>query len=109
MAGKGLRLTWQPTTVGGIKSESMTLWTSVINGSVRLNHIFLKSTLAGTQFNFKITSPTGNVIYHREDVVGELSEEKSLIMRGLYTLTIENCNPDDTFSGEFMCKDEKDK
>jgi hypothetical protein len=109
MAGKGFRLTWSPTTVGSVFSQSMTAWTQVINGSVRLNNVFVKSTGTGTQFNFKIISPTGNIIYHRENVVGELSEEKNLLMRGLYTLTIENCNPDDTLSGEFMFQDAKDK
>jgi hypothetical protein len=115
MAGKGFCLTWTPTTVGGTKTQSMTAWPQLVNGSLRLNHIFIKALAADTQFNFKITSPSGNIVFHRENINSELSEAPDIILRGLYSLTIEKVTTgegtqkDDTFAGEFMMKDEKDK
>ena len=114
MAGKGLRLLWSPTSVGGVIAQSMTAWPQVINGSVKLNHIYIKSARPSTTFDFKITSPSGNDILVRPNNVGEISEAKELVMSGLYTLTIYNVTNgavmlDDTFSGEFMFQELKNK
>ena len=113
--GKGFRLRWQPTSVGSVIAESMTTWTQVVNGSVKLNHIFLKASKGDTTFDFKITSPTGNDILVRNDIAGTLSEASELVMRGLYVLTISNvkngegANVDDSFEGEFTVQELKNK
>lgn len=115
MAGKAFRLRWQPTSSSGTITQSMSSWTQIVNGSVRLEHLFLKSSRADTQFDFKITSPNGNVIFSRLGNVGELIEPPNLLMRGIYTFTLENVKNsegvtlDDTFEGEFFFKDIKDK
>ena len=110
MAGKGFRLRWQPTTVGGTISESMTSWTQVVNGSVMLKHIFLRSSGDNTKFDFKIVSPTGNRIFYRKDNHVEINEVPNILMRGLYVLTIENADPKvDTYTLEAMFMDIKDK
>ena len=108
--GKGFILKWEPTTSSNAVTESMTSWYQLRYGSVELNHIFLRATQGDhTTFNFKITSPNGNVIFERKGITGELNEKVDFVMRGLYVLAISDCQPDDTFSGEFSFKDLKSK
>jgi hypothetical protein len=108
MAGKGFRLRWQPTTVGGTISESMSSWTQVVNGSVVLNQIIIKAA-GNVSFDFRITSPTGNNIYVSKGNNEELNDRPNLIMRGTYTLVIENSSANVAYEGEFMFQDAKDK
>ncbi len=108
MAGKGFRLTWSPTTTSGSVSEQMTSWPQLAHGALILNHIFVKSNPT-TVFDFKIISPTGNVVWERKGINGELNEMPDILLRGLYTLKIENAEIDASFTGEFMFWDKKDK
>lgn len=109
MAGKGFRLRWQPTAVAGTISESMTSWPQLVNGALILNQIFIKSNPT-TVFNFKIISPTGNVVWKRDGIDGELNESPDLLLRGLYTLKIDNAEElTAKFEGEFMFWDKKDR
>ena len=82
MAGKGFRLTWSPTTTGGTVSEQMTAWPQLAHGALILNHIFLKSNPT-IVFDFKIISPSGNVVWERKGIDGELNEMTGLLLRGL--------------------------
>lgn len=117
MAGKGFRLIWSPTTSDYEASRQMTAvyWPQVVNGSCKLNNIFIRAGQGTTIFDFKITSPSNNDIFVRKDIAGEINEPQNLMMRGIYTLTIDNVRTaedvkvNDTFSCEFMFQDIKDK
>lgn len=115
MAGKGFRLSWTPTTVNGEISESMSSWTQIVNGSVELRQIILSAS-KNVSFDFRIVSPTGNNIYIYRGNAEILNDSPNIIMRGTYTFVIENVKipntntiTDDTFTGEFMFADKKDK
>ena len=108
MAGKIFKYRWQPTTVSGVLEENMTTWTALINGSAILNHIFLRASKSNTLFNFKIISPLSNVIFQRKNIDMELNETPKIAVRGLYSLRIENSQPDDTYEGEFAFEERKD-
>jgi hypothetical protein len=109
MAGKGFRLSWRPTTVGGTISESMSSWTQLVNGSVNLKQAIIKAN-GNVSFDFKIISPTGNTIYGMKGNNLEFNDAPNLVLQGLYTFVIENCAPGDaTFEGEFMFEEKKNK
>lgn len=108
MAGKGLRLTWNPTTVGGSKSESMSAWTQIVNGSVVLDQIIVTAP-TNISFDFRIVSPTGNNVYVVKGNNEVLNDRPNIIMRGLYTLVIEKSSADVAFVGEFMIQELKNK
>lgn len=108
MAGKAFRLKWTATTSGGSYSESMSSWPQIVNGSCQINHLFIRSSQNIT-YDFKITSPSGAVIFSRKDIAQELNESPNMMMRGLYTFTIENASADDTISLEALVKDVKDR
>lgn len=113
--GKGFILTWNPTSSGGTVSSQRTTWTQIINGSVKLNQVVIKATRADTIFDFKITAPSGNFPLHRKNIDGTLNERPELVMRGTYTLTIENVKNgegttvDDSFTGDFTFQELKNK
>ncbi len=108
MAGKGFRLTWSPTTSGGTVSESMSSWPQIVNGSATLDQVIINAGKNVT-FNFRIVSPTGNNAYVSKGNNEVLNDRPNILMKGLYTLVIEEASSDFSPTTEFMFYDKKVK
>ena len=108
MAGKAIPYATTLTTSGGTVSSNLSAFTSLINSGGFIYQIFIKAATATTIFDFYITSPGGNIIYHRKNITQLLNDNSmKLPVQGTYTFTIANASADEAFNVEIGFKEER--
>ena len=108
MAGKAISYATTLTTSGGTVSSNFSAFTPLINAGGFIYQIFVKAISSDTIFDFYITSPAGNIIYHKKNITQLLNDNSiKLPVQGTYTFTIANASKDESFSIELGFKEER--
>jgi len=76
-------------TVTGIWTENTE---DAFSGLSRL--IYVKPVSGNTQYDFKITGPDNEVIFHQKACLSAICDNTPIAVRGIYTMRIENANRD---------------
>lgn len=88
----------------GVHQEKYTVSTSsgsasqtIIAGGNICYDIFVKAATSSTTFDVSLTDIYGNVVYTRNDITGELSEQLQKLTYGNWTLNISGASADESF------------
>lgn len=108
MAGKVIPYSVSITASGGTVSSNISGFNPIINPGGFIYQIFVKATTTTTIFDFYITSPSSNVVYHKKNITGQLNDTNiKLPVQGVYTLTVANSTVDEAFTIEIGFKEER--
>ena len=68
-------------------------------------NILVKSTQESTIYDISLTNSSGIVVYSRTSETGTLSEITSLILKGIYTISISNATSDELFTIQLIIRE----
>jgi len=108
MAGKSIPYATTLTVLGGTISSNISGFTPIVNPGGIIYQVYVKAPTSDTIFDFYITSPSGNIIYHKKNITQLLNDNSvKLTVQGTYTLTIANSSKDELFAVELGFKEER--
>lgn len=86
----------EPLTLTAVSGSASGTTNRFLVGLMR--EVLVSPATSTTQYDIKITSPQGLIIYQATNQVGDLADETAIPVKGAHTVAIDNAAVDEVFT-----------